>query len=670
MSTLAHAVPAAPTPTQTATATPTPGAAAIAEPQLVPVLLRGAEGSLALARPAGASRGDAAGDVSPLEEATLVFKDPSGANLFLGAGPLIVAEWVVGVPSGSGLGAFELRISFNESAVSVEIEEGPFLSSTGRETHCLRAASEGLIRLSCFSLGGAPGPVGSGILAVLTVSPAEELDLRASQLNGILTKLDDGSNAVQLADIAGAPIPIASVGDADVIVRALEGDVNTDCLVNVVDQQTVAGKFGVQLGSLLYNRFLDLEPPLAPDGDIDILDVQFVFGRSGSTCEEPNPEQPPPPAKGPTPPPTPTPSDTPTPTATATPTATPTPSHTPTSTATPTATPTPTDTPTATATATDTPTATVTPTATATDTPTSTATPTATATDTPTPTDTSTPTATDTPTATATPTRTPTATATDTPTPTPTSSPTVTPTPVPEGCTPGFWRNHLADWTPTGFRPISPNVSRFEAIFERNAFTDNPTLLEVLGFGGGGLDALSRQAVSALLSAAHPDIHPDPSLDTVEEVIALWQEAFDGERDIEQTKDIFEASNEAGCPIGTPRRPAPPFRPPSRNPLAGLLQIEARTGLLSALTEDAPIATEATDAEAVLEGQAPRLQEVTDVEAVLEGPAPQLPAAGTGRHVPFSDSWFFRAFQAVGLVAGSGLLLLWSALVRLRRGAG
>ena len=280
-----------------------------------------------------------------------------------------------------------------------------------------------------------------------------------------------------------------------------------------------------------------------------------------------------------------------------------------------------------------------------------------------------------------------TATPTPTASPSATPSPTVTPTPAPEGCTPGFWRNHLADWAPTGFRPLPPDVSRFEAIFERDAFIGDPTLLEVLGFGGGGLDALSRHAVAALLNAAHPDIHPDPALDTVEEVIALWQEAFDGERDVEQTKDIFEAANEAGCPIGTPRRPAPPFRPPVRNPLAGLLAFAAPTSAnLPALMARTPTATEATEpeavlqapsprlpeateAEAVLQAPLPRLPEATEAEAVLESPATQLPSAGAGYHSAFSDSWFFRAFQVVGLVACSALLLLWSALLRLRRGA-
>jgi hypothetical protein len=73
----------------------------------------------------------------------------------------------------------------------------------------------------------------------------------------------------------------------------------------------------------------------------------------------------------------------------------------------------------------------------------------------------------------------------------------------------------------------------------------------VLGFGGGGLNALSRHAVAALLNAAHPDIDTDPAVDTEAEVIALWQAAFDSGNatTIENTKNIFATSNEAGCSV-------------------------------------------------------------------------------------------------------------------------
>ncbi|MGB2694815.1 MAG: flexitail domain-containing putative surface protein [Dehalococcoidia bacterium] len=253
-----------------------------------------------------------------------VFKDPPGANLFLGAGPLVIEERVTGVPAGLGLGAFELQVLFNANAVDVQITEGPFLGSTGRETHCLTGNAEGSVHLSCFSLGAQPGPSGGGVLALLTVTPAQGLQLRSAPGNGIQVLLDDVSAVVRLNDTAGNPVPLSQVGDSTIIERALEGDVNVDCQVNVIDQQLLASRFGAQLGSLLYEPKFDLEPSLQPDGDIDISDVQVVFGRIGSTCGIPHPPQSPPLGQ-----PTPTPKSgtgpTPTPTITVTPSPTQTP---------------------------------------------------------------------------------------------------------------------------------------------------------------------------------------------------------------------------------------------------------------------------------------------------------------------------------------------------------
>ena len=81
----------------------------------------------------------------------------------------------------------------------------------------------------------------------------------------------------------------------------------------------------------------------------------------------------------------------------------------------------------------------------------------------------------------------------------------------------------------------------------------------MLGFRGGGLNALSRHAVAALLNAAHPSIDPVAEFDTTAEVIAAWQAAFDtGDRQaMERTKDAFEDSNEADCPINGRILPLP-----------------------------------------------------------------------------------------------------------------
>ena len=58
---------------------------------------------------------------------------------------------------------------------------------------------------------------------------------------------------------------------------------NLDCNVDVLDDQAIAFRYGSSLGLLLYDPFYDLDPKVA-DNDIDIKDLQFVFGRNGSTC--------------------------------------------------------------------------------------------------------------------------------------------------------------------------------------------------------------------------------------------------------------------------------------------------------------------------------------------------------------------------------------------------
>ncbi len=110
-----------------------------------------------------------------------------------------------------------------------------------------------------------------------------------------------------------------------------------------------------------------------------------------------------------------------------------------------------------------------------------------------------------------------------------------------EGCTPGFWKNNLGAWGLTAFSP----GDSFETIFGRDAFTDDPSLLQVMNFRGGGLNRLSAHAVAALLNASHPDIDYDL---TPADVITDWQIAFDaGGPAINAQKNIFVGFNELGC---------------------------------------------------------------------------------------------------------------------------
>jgi hypothetical protein len=110
-----------------------------------------------------------------------------------------------------------------------------------------------------------------------------------------------------------------------------------------------------------------------------------------------------------------------------------------------------------------------------------------------------------------------------------------------EGCTPGYWKQtqHFGNWT----APYTPRT-KFDAVFA-DAFGEK-TLLQVLWQGGGGLNALGRHAVAALLNAASADVDYDMS---VEDVIEAFNDAY-ASGDYEDAKNELEDFNEQGCPLG------------------------------------------------------------------------------------------------------------------------
>jgi hypothetical protein len=116
------------------------------------------------------------------------------------------------------------------------------------------------------------------------------------------------------------------------------------------------------------------------------------------------------------------------------------------------------------------------------------------------------------------------------------------------GCTPGYWKqkHHYDSWDATGYLPTQTVSSVFGPL---DPSVDNLTLAQALALNGGGLNALIRHAVAALLNAAHPDVnsvaYPTPAA-----VIAATQAAVAGGAGaIEAQKNAFEAANEAGCPL-------------------------------------------------------------------------------------------------------------------------
>lgn len=107
------------------------------------------------------------------------------------------------------------------------------------------------------------------------------------------------------------------------------------------------------------------------------------------------------------------------------------------------------------------------------------------------------------------------------------------------GCTPGFWKNSIGSWAATG---ISPTAD-FDATFGVDAFNPNITLFAAVGRNGGGINALARHAVAALLGAAHPDV--DYPL-TQAQIIAGVQAAI-ANGTVESYKNTLDGYNNLGC---------------------------------------------------------------------------------------------------------------------------
>jgi hypothetical protein len=126
-------------------------------------------------------------------------------------------------------------------------------------------------------------------------------------------------------------------------------------------------------------------------------------------------------------------------------------------------------------------------------------------------------------------------------------------TPLPRGgagCSPGFWKNAREfNWEATGYS----RTTQFGAVFD-DAFPGK-TLQQVLEQNGGGINALGRQTVAALLNAAA--IGSGYELTTAG-VIARFNGVYDEQPgQYEALKNFFEGyidTNGRSCPLSNGRR--------------------------------------------------------------------------------------------------------------------
>jgi hypothetical protein len=124
--------------------------------------------------------------------------------------------------------------------------------------------------------------------------------------------------------------------------------------------------------------------------------------------------------------------------------------------------------------------------------------------------------------------------------------------PPPQGCTPGYWKNHLDAWGPTGFSPSQTVVSVFSAAvaFPTEA---NSTLLQGLSFQGGStlegaVQILLRAGIAAVLNSAYPGVrYPLPTNDVKSQVNSAL--ASNSRSTMLNLATTLDADNNLGCPL-------------------------------------------------------------------------------------------------------------------------
>ncbi|MGH7470482.1 MAG: hypothetical protein ACRENP_21260, partial [Longimicrobiales bacterium] len=111
-----------------------------------------------------------------------------------------------------------------------------------------------------------------------------------------------------------------------------------------------------------------------------------------------------------------------------------------------------------------------------------------------------------------------------------------------QGCTPGYWgrSQHFDSWT----APYTTSTLFF-TVFGVNAYPGKTLLQMINNTGGGPSIQLGRHAVASLLSAAHPDLNfPLSPAQVIADFNAAWSSG-----NYEAQKNIFDALNNAGCPL-------------------------------------------------------------------------------------------------------------------------
>jgi hypothetical protein len=165
--------------------------------------------------------------------------------------------------------SYETKIGFDNVVLEpVSVEEGPFImdqTTSPIGTFFLLIIEADYVHVACVTQGNYPGVSGSGTLFTVTFNV---VNAGTSDLHVYDSILLD-SNVVHIQH-----------DTADGLVRAtIPGDVNGDCVVNVLDLTIVALSYGFFAWEPGYN----LEADLNNDGIVDMRDITIVAFNLGKT---------------------------------------------------------------------------------------------------------------------------------------------------------------------------------------------------------------------------------------------------------------------------------------------------------------------------------------------------------------------------------------------------
>jgi hypothetical protein len=125
-------------------------------------------------------------------------------------------------------------------------------------------------------------------------------------------------------------------------------------------------------------------------------------------------------------------------------------------------------------------------------------------------------------------------------------------TPGEQGCTPGYWKNHLSAWTATGLSPTAL-VGNTVTLPANLSTLSGATLREALAFGGGpgtlgAARILLRAGVAAMLNAGHPSLdYPNTPLQVRNAINAAL--ASNDRATMLARASALDADNNLGCPL-------------------------------------------------------------------------------------------------------------------------